>query len=433
MIDVRTTFNDAERLARSTPNALAQQAKGSEILKIAAEVRGRRAAGETVRNFTIGDFDPSMFPIPDILRDRVAAELAAGQTNYPPEVGLPELRDAIVQHYAEHLGLLYPEDCVLVGSGARPPIYAAYHTILEAGDSVVYPVPCWNVPYYVALHQAVGVPVVTRPERGFLPTVEDLLPHLGTARMLVLNSPLNPCGTVISSEMLRDVSLAVVAENDRRRAAGERPLILLYDQVYWQLVYGDRRHVTPVGLVPEVAPYTILVDAISKSWAATGLRVGWAVAPPWIRSRMASLIGHMGAWAGRAEQRATATLLADPSLVAPWMTSFRGALQARLVRLHDGLRGLRDEGLPVDCLDAEGALYLSARFDLGGRVVDGAPIRTDDDARRALLGEADTAIVPFTAFGYPPGTGWVRFSVGAVDLDDVDRSVEALRRFLRRI
>lgn len=433
MVDVQSTFTDAERLAAATPNPLARGMEGSDILAIAAEVQAMRARGETVSNFTIGDFDPAIFPIPEALRERLKAELDAGRTNYPPAVGIDELRAAIRGFYADRLGLDYPEGTVVVGSGARPPIYAAFRTLVAPGDVCVYPVPSWNIRYYVYLTEGRGVPVVTKPENGFMPTADDLLPHLRTARLIALNSPLNPCGTVIAENLLRELCEAIVAENARRRTLDERPLILLYDQVYWQLTFGDYAHHTPVSLVPEMAPYTVLVDAISKCWAGTGLRVGWAVAPPWIRSRMAPLIGHMGAWAGRAEQHAVAAMLAEPAQVDPFMEDFKSTVQGRLRKLRDGLLSMRDEGLPVDCLDAQGAIYLSARFDLHGRTVDGITIDSDDAARALLLRRAGVAVVPFTAFGYPENTGWIRFSVGAATDEEVDTALERLRNLLRSL
>ncbi|MFT4623947.1 MAG: aspartate aminotransferase [Myxococcota bacterium] len=429
-LDVRSVFAAAGDLPARTPSPMAAAMQGSQILAIAGEVGTLRAAGAAVANFTIGDFDTSLFPVPQALVDGIKAKLDAGETNYPPAVGMPQLRAAIRSFYAERLGLDYPEGCVQVGSGARPPIYAAFRSILAPGDIVVHPVPTWNVRYYVHLNDAVGVPLVTKPENGFMPTLDDLLPHLQTARMIVLNSPLNPSGTVIDEDLLRPVCTAIVAENDRRAAAGERPLMLLYDQVYQQLVFDGYAHTTPVHLVPEMAKYTILVDAISKAWAATGVRLGWAVAPPWVIGRMKPLVGHMGAWAGRAEQLATADILANPALVDDYMTQFRGVLQARLRRLRDGLLAMKADGLPVDCLDAQGAIYLSARFDLDGLTVGGRTIASDEDVRSVLLHGAGVAVVPFTAFGYPEGTGWVRFSVGSVSDADVDGALARIRALL---
>ena len=431
---IEEVLQHADVLAERAPSPLSRGLQGSAILKIAGEVRALKATGAAVGNFTIGDFNPDFFPIPDAFRERIKAELDAGQTNYPPAVGIPELREAVRGFYTERLGLSYPEGTVQVGAGARPPIFAAFQTILDVGDVVVYPVPTWNIRYYVYLNRAHGVPVVTQPENGFMPTAEDLLPHLSTARLVVLNSPLNPCGTVIAENLLRDICEAIVAENERRLAGNERPLMLLYDQVYWQLTFENYTHHTPVGLVPEMAQYTVMVDAISKSWAATGLRVGWAVAPPWIRGRMGPLVGHMGAWAARAEQRATAAMLDEPAEIDAHMADFRAAVQRRLQILRDGILAMKAQGLPVDCLDAQGAIYLSVRFDLdGGEHPSRGRIEGDESVRQLLLQEAGIALVPFTAFGYPENTGWTRFSVGAVTERDIEDALGRLAEVLRAV
>ncbi|MBT3219270.1 MAG: aminotransferase class I/II-fold pyridoxal phosphate-dependent enzyme [Proteobacteria bacterium] len=432
-IECDAYFSNSSDLSRLTPNSVAGALEDSMIRHMAAEVRDLRAQGTPVMNFTIGDFAPSQFPIPPGLRRRIKKHLDAGQTNYPSADGLPQLRQAIRRLYKNSLGLDYPEGCVQVGSGARPPIYATFATVLDPGDMVVYPVPSWNIHYYVYLQQAKNVPVVTKPENGFMPRAHDLLPHLPKARLVILTSPLNPAGTTISKELLRDICEAMVEENRRRRRDGERPVMLLYDQVYWQLTYGQNRHYTPIELLPEMARYTILIDAISKNWAATGLRVGWAVVPPWLRSRMKPFVGHMGAFAGRAEQLATAELLNETDELKPFMNQFRHGLQLRLNRLHKGLQAMKADGLPVDSMAPQGAIYLSARFDglIGSVLPDGTTLDSDDDMRRHLLHKANVAIVPFNAFGYPANTGWVRFAVGAVSLQDIDTALERLRALLQ--
>ncbi len=421
-VDLKAWAEDQE-LGPSLVNTLVAGMEGSAILTVAGHVRRLSAEGRTITNLTIGDFDPKQFPIPDPLRDAIVAELEAGQTNYPPATGLPELSRAIQGMVQKRLGLGYPERCILVGAGARPPIHAAFATIVEPGEVVVYPVPSWNARYYVHLCGGVGRVIETRPEDGFLPTLADVEPHLADARMFVLNSPVNPSGTVIRESQLEEIARAIVNENRRRRRAGRRPLVLLYDQVYWQLTFGGRVHHTPVGLVPEIAATTLLVDAISKSWAATGLRVGWAVGPAAMIDAMGTYIGHMGAWAPRAEQRAVARLLDQPGAMDDWMKAFRSAIERRLARLSAGLRELEAEGLPVTCIEPQGAIYLSARLDLGC---------ADEVLRARLLDEAGVGVVPFSAFGYPEGTGWVRLSVGAVSEDDCDRAIERLGALLRR-
>jgi aspartate aminotransferase len=238
---------------------------------------------------------------------------------------------------------------------------------------------------------------------------------------------------LLSKEGLTEICDAILAENHRREETGDRPLFLLYDQVYWQLTYGQK-HFTPVGLRPEMARYTLLIDAVSKAFAGTGLRVGWAVVPPWIRDRMKPLIGHMGAWAGRAEQLATARFLCDPPALQAFLGDFRDALQQRLNTIRNTLLDLKTQGFPVDALDAQGAIYLSAHFDLiGRRLRDGTLIESDEDIRAFLLHKAGIGIVPFSAFGYPENSGWVRFSVGSVSTQALQQAMQRLRQALTHV
>jgi aspartate aminotransferase len=405
--------------------------RGSSILAIAGEVKALQAAGKKVHDLTIGDFNPALFPIPPALIEAIKTAYDEGHTNYPPAVGMTELRQAVVDLYERELGLRFPIDAVLTGSGARPPIYAAFAAVVAAGDTVVYPVPSWNINHYVFLNEAKGVPIITSAENDFMPTAAQLAPHLPTARMVVINSPLNPAGSVISAELLGGICDAILAENARRAPLGERPLYLLYDAVYWKLVFAGAQHLTPIGLRPEMAPFTIMIDAISKWWAGTGLRVGWCVAPPWVRAQMQSLVGHMGAWPGKAEQVATARVLRDPALLGDYMPNYLAALQQRLGRLQEGIRAMQAEGLPIRCLDVQGAIYLSVQVGgIGQTTASGKRLSNDEDLRAYLLHEGAVAVVPFTAFGYPANTGWLRMSVGSVTMEAVEGTLAGLRHCL---
>jgi aspartate aminotransferase len=421
-INLNDWFENSGDLPERTPSELAKGLEGSAILKIAGEVRQLLAEGREIANFTVGDFSPDQFRIPEVLKDRIQAALNDGQTNYPPAIGIPEIRAEVRELYRRELGLDYPEGCVQVGSGARPPIFSAFACLVSPGETVLYQVPSWNIRYYVHLNQAKGVALTAKAENGFMLTAADLLPHLGEARMLVINTPQNPSGTVIGKQALTDICEAIVAENNKRATTGKPPLMLMYDQVYWQLTFGESEHHHPVGVVPEMAPYTLYVDAISKSWAATGLRMGWAVVPPWVRDKMKAYVGHMGAWPSRTVQLATAQVLNDAA-IKTYMTEFKAALQARLDRLYNGFAAMEADGLPVHAIAPQGAIYLTVQFNDG---------QSDDATRSALLHEADTAVVPFTAFGYPAGSGWVRYSVGAVGLDDIDASLRKTRAWLEK-
>jgi aspartate aminotransferase len=431
-VDVAATYEQTrENWADRSCNPHFDALRGSSILAIAREVHSLQAEGKEVHNLTIGDFKPAIFPIPSALTKGIQAAYEQGQTNYPPAVGTMELREAVVGLYERELGLKFPVESVLAGSGARPPIYSAIAAIVAEGDAVVYPVPSWNVNHYVFLNKAHGVPLVTKPEHGFMPTADDIAPHLSTARLIVINSPQNPSGSVIDRGLLEGICDAILAENARRAGTGERPLYLLYDAVYWRLVFGDAVHHTPFGLRPAMAPFTIMVDAVSKWWAGTGLRVGWCVAPPWVRAKMQALVGHMGAWPARPEQIATAQVLNDESQLGDFMPTFMSALNSRLSRLQEGIRQMQAEGMPIRCLDVQGAIYLSVQVGIIGKTsADGTCIEDDEAMRSYLLHEGGVAIVPFTAFGYPANTGWLRMSVGSVTMEAVEGTLAGLRACL---
>lgn len=433
-IDVAQLVANPSPSLRAGINPIVDTLVGSTILKMAAQVRALKAQGRAVCDLTVGDFNPRQFPAPEALRLKVAELVQGGETNYPPSDGMPELRQAVVDFYEARLGLRFPLESVYIASGARPPLYAAYTTLLCPGDTMVYAVPSWNNNYYGHLNQARTVVVPTSPDDGFMPTAALLAPHLRDARILHLNSPLNPCGTCIQADALRDIATLVVDENRRREAQGERPLYLLWDMVYWLVTFGQTRHEDPIRLVPEVAPYAIYVDAISKWLASTGLRVGWGVVPPWLAPKFKNLIGHIGAWAPRAEQLATAWMLRNPQHIDAFLDPFLGAVQARLERLYTRLDAMTAEGLPVRAIAPQGAIYLSVQVDLRGRTgPDGAVLRTNEQIRMLLLEQAGVAVVPFQAFGLEDETAWFRISVGAVSLDELDDAMDRLRALVRQV
>jgi len=407
---------------------------GSEILAIAADVRKRVAAGDEICNLTVGDFSPEQFAVPARLREGIIAALEQGRTNYPPSSGIMPLREAVSQLFARRLSLHYPPSSVLVAGGARPLIYGTYRAVVDPGDRVVFPVPSWNNNHYAHLLGADAVPVYCGPDSRFLPTREDLLRVLPGARLLCINSPLNPTGTAIDADALRGISEAIVAENEVRKTSGQRPLYLLYDQVYWMLRMPGVEHVTPPGLVPEMADYTIFVDGISKAFAATGLRVGWAAGPADIIERMAAILTHMGAWAPRPEQHATAELLGDDAAMDEFLGTLMEGVGARLDRLHEGFASLAAEGLPIEVIPPMGAIYLTVRIHpFERRTPQGERLQTNEAIRRYLLDAARVAIVPFQAFGVSRDDGWFRLSVGAVGIDEVGAAITRLGDALRAL
>jgi aspartate aminotransferase len=418
MTDALTQLTDASL------STLARGMTGSEVLKIAGEVRALTSAGRSVANLTVGDFSPSEFRIPALLESLIAKNFADGQTNYPPSDGTLELRKAVVALFREEFGLTYPLESTLIAGGARPIIYAAYAAVVDPGDKVVYPTPSWNNNHYTYLTGGVPVELVVGADTNFMPTAEMIRPHVRDARLIAVCTPLNPTGTVMAKDDVEAIGRLVVDENERRAAAGERPLFLLWDQVYWMLTFGENRHWCPPQLVPESAAYTIFVDGISKAFAATGLRVGWTVAPPAVTARMRDIIGHMGAWAPKAEQLAVASFLGQKDEIAAFHEHMIRELRLRLDALYDGFMEMRRDGLPVHAIAPQGAIYLSVQFDLLER------FGTNEAIRRFLLEEAGFAVVPFQAFGLKREDGWFRLSAGAVSLRDIEEGLGRVRRAL---
>jgi aspartate aminotransferase len=417
----------------SSLSELARGVIGSEILKIAAEVRQARSRGEEILDLTVGDFAPAQFPIPLRLKEEIERAYAEGNTNYPPSDGVLALREAVASFLEREQGLKYPLEAILIAGGARPILYGAYRTVLDPGDGILYSVPSWNNNHYAYLTGAVPIELEGRKESGFFPTAEEFRPHLSKARMLVLNSPMNPTGTVVNPSELGKIAHLVVEENRRRRPLGAKGLVLLYDQIYSALHFGVAKRSSPPELVPESFAYTVLLDGISKQFAATGLRVGWAAGPPALIWRMRDILGHVGAWAPKPEQVATARFLSDAGAVSAYHKNFCSAIRARLDLLFDLFSRLGREGFPVEAIEPQGAIYLSARFDWIGADIDGRAIRTNEEIARLLLSRARIAAVPFQAFGYRPESGWFRLSVGAVSEQEIRDAEPRLRALLASV
>src|SRR6266540_2732214 len=388
-MDLRGKLGDPA-LVDGSLSDLARGVIGSEILRIAAEIRALKAKGAEICNLTVGDFDPAQFPAPSKLLDGMRDALAAGQTNYPPSDGVVALREAVASYYGKHLGLAYPVESVLITGGARPLLYGSYRTVLDPGDVAVYPVPSWNNNHYSYLCGARAIELPVRADANFFPTPDDVRPTIAEARLLLINSPLNPTGTVIDPVVLQGICELIVAENRRRERVGGKALWLCYDQVYWQLVFGDAKHAMP----------------------------------PAARQRMADILGHVGAWAPKPEQVAMAALLDDDAAVASYLTQQRARVRERLDRLAAGFAAMRARGTAVEVTAPQGAIYLSVRFPIPGQ--------SNEATRRMLLDKAGFAIVPFQAFGLRDDSGWYRISVGAVSLAEIDAALPRVEAALPR-
>jgi aspartate aminotransferase len=250
------------------------------------------------------------------------------------------------------------------------------------------------------------------------------------ASLLALCSPLNPTGTVFSKDQLESICDLVLEEN-QRRGPDEKPLYVMYDQIYWVLTYGATQHFDPVSLRPEMHPYTIFVDGISKSLAATGVRVGWAFGPRRVIDKMKSILGHVGAWSPKAEQVASAHFLNNTNALNDYLSDFKTEIIGRLNGFYQGIQALKAEGFRVDAIAPTAAIYLTVQFDIKGMIQpDGQRIETTEQITAYLLNQAKLAVVPFSAFGASKSSVWYRLSVGTASMQDVQDSIGSLRSAL---
>ena len=412
---------------------LAQNLIGSEIIKIGNQVNELKAQGAEIANLTIGDLDSNIYPIPAGLKQNIQKAYADNLTNYPPANGLLSLRKAVAKDIKSRWNLDYSPDDILVSGGSRPLIYATFKTIVDEGDKVVYAVPSWNNNHYAYLTSANAVELEVSPEDNFLPTADVITPHLEGAVLLALCSPLNPTGTMFTKEQLSEICEAVIAENKKRRE-GEKPLYLMYDQIYAMLTFGDSEHFNPVSLYPELRDYTIYIDGTSKCFAATGVRVGWSFGPTKVIDRMKALLTHVGAWAPKPEQQAVAEFLDKTPAVNEFVNDFKGKIAHSLEVLHAGIQEMKSKNLAVDSIKPMGALYLTIKLDYVGKTTeDGKVLKDSTDLVFYLIEKAGVALVPFSAFGNSREMPWFRASVGACSVEDLQKMFPKLEAALAKL
>jgi aspartate aminotransferase len=412
---------------------LAETLIGSEIVKLGNAISERIRNGEKIYNFTIGDFDPSIFPIPQELEDEIISSYKHHYTNYPPADGILELRKSVAEFLKDTQGVDYSTNEVLIAAGGRPLIYTTFKAIVDKGDKVIYAAPSWNNNHYVHMNEAVHCCIEATPENNFMPTAEDIAPHIPGATLLCLCSPQNPTGTTFTKDELEKICDLVIEENSKR-SDDEKKLYIMFDQMYWTLTFGKTEHYNPVVLRPELKDYTVFIDGISKVFAATGVRVGWSFGPATIIAKMKAILSHLGAWSPMAEQKATAKYLAQKENVQTYLKHFKAELEERLERIYEGFIKLRNEGYCVDAVAPQAAIYLTIRIDLVGKTTEDEKKLEDQSAVTSyLLSEAKLAVVPFYAFGAEKTSPWYRLSVGTCKKEEIDEMLSHLRSALAKL
>jgi aspartate aminotransferase len=412
---------------------LAETLISSEIVKLGGIIKEKIQAGEKIYNFTIGDFDSSIFPIPQRLKEEIIKAYENGYTTYPAADGELDLRKSVAGFLKRKQGLEYQPNEILISNGGRPLIYAIFRSIVDKGDKVIYPVPSWNNNHYTHFNEGIHTTVTALHENQFMPTAAQIEPHLKGATLLALCSPLNPTGTVFSKEALTEICDLVIAENERR-GENEKKLYVLYDQIYWTLTHNNTEHHDPVSLRAKMRDYTIFVDGISKSFAATGVRVGWSMGPEVIISKMKAINSHVGSWAPMAEQKAVCKFLQDEQAVDQYLSHFKTEVNKRLVGLYQGIIGLKATGFSVNAIEPMAAIYLTVQFDLKGKKTAGGEVLANQEmVTNYLLNEAKLAMVPFGFFGADRESNWYRISVGCCKYEEISELMQILKSALEKL
>ena len=412
---------------------LAETLIGSEIVKLGGEIKEKIRQGATIYNFTIGDFDPSIFPIPKELEDEIVTAYRKHFTNYPAAEGNLDLREAIASFMRQREGIDYNINEILVASGGRPLIYTVFRAICDKNDKVIYAVPSWNNNHYTHFTESQHIVIEATEKTNFMPTADDIRPHIQEAALISLCSPQNPTGTTFRKEELAAICDMVLEENNRR-GPQEKKLYVMFDQMYWHLTYGDIQHHDPVSLRPAMKDYTIYIDAVSKVFAATGVRVGWALGPAALIQKMKLILTHIGAWAPMAEQKALANYLQQGAAIDTYLVNFKREIEERLRTIHAGFKDLQASGLPVDAIAPEAAIYLTVKIDLVGRKTkEGKLLEKQADVTAYLLDAASLALVPFYAFGASPNSAWYRLSVGTCKKEEIGDVIKKLREAINSL
>jgi len=419
-------------MAEQMLSNLAQTLIGSEIVKLGGIIKDKISKGEHIYNYTIGDFDSSEFPIPALLRKEIKNAYDEGYTTYPLADGETDLRKAVAGFIQNKQGLDLDISEILIAAGGRPLIYAAYRAIVDKGEKVIYPVPSWNNNHYTHFTEGEHIKIEALQENNFMPTAEQIRPHIKGAALIALCSPLNPTGTVFKKQDLLDICNLIIEENEIR-PEGEKKLYLLFDQIYWTLTFGDTEHFDPITLQPKMKEYTVFIDGISKAFAATGVRVGWSFGPKHLIAKMKAINSHVGAWAPMAEQKAVAKFLVQEVIVEDYFVTFKKEIDYRLRHIYDGFIALKNDGFAVDAIYPQAAIYLTVKINLVGKSYNGLQFENQPAVTEYILNEAKLAMVPFSSFGAKADSSWYRISVGCVKKEEISDVLEKLRKALKNV
>ena len=389
---------------------IARNVRASTTMSIDSLSKQLKAEGHDVLSFAVGEPD---FPTPDHIKAAGIGAIEENLTRYTPASGTAELKKAVCLRMREDLGVDYAPDQVVISSGAKHVLYLALRALVDPGDEVILPTPGY-VSYYELIKMVGGVPVLVpaTEAEGFKLTAEKLKEAVTPkTKALILNSPCNPTGMVYSREQLAALAKVCVEED----------IYIISDEIYYSLTYDGRAFVSLASLGEAVRERLILVNGVSKSYAMTGWRIGYALTRPDIAAVMSSYVSHStGSPNAIAQRAATVALTSGQELVGEMREAFQQRRDYMVARIN-AMEGVR-------CLKPEGAFYVLMNIEkVLGRTLGGALIESDEDFATALLKSQGVAVVPGEGFG---AKNYIRWSYAA-SLESIREGMDRLERFLQ--
>lgn len=380
----------------------------SVTLKTDAKAKALRAAGRPVIGFAAGEPD---FETPAHVVDAAARALADPRNfRYSPAAGLPELREAIATQASARSAQQISTSQVVVTNGGKQAVFQAFQGVIDPGDEVLLPTPHWTTyPEVIRLADGVPVPVFAGAEHDYKVTVAQLEDaYTARTKALVFVSPSNPTGAVYTRDETRSIGEWALA----------RGVWVITDEIYKDLVYDGVESMSVVALVPELAGQTITLDGVAKTYAMTGWRVGWMVAPDGVARAVANLQSHVTSNVANISQRAALAALTGPQ---DCIETFKAAFDRRRRTLVSGLAAIDGVRVPMP----QGAFYVYPDVsDLLGRDWSGLHATSTAQLAELILTEAEVAVVPGEAFG---PSGYLRLSFALAD-EALEEGVGRLRR-----
>jgi aspartate aminotransferase len=361
--------------------------KPSATIQITQKARELKAAGKDIISLSVGEPD---FDTPDNIKQAAIAAIQRGETKYPPVSGIQPLREAIAAKFKRENGLDYKASQTIVGTGGKQVLYNAFLATLNPGDEVVIPTPYWvSYPEMVALNGGTSVFVATTLENNFKLQPADLDRAITPrTKWVMLNSPSNPSGAAYSHDELKAITDVLVAHPH---------VWVLTDDMYEHLTYGDFKFVTPAEIEPRLYERTLTMNGVSKAYAMTGWRIGYAAGPEHLIKAMDMVQGQQTSGAATISQWAALEALTGPQ---DCIQTFKKAFEKR----RDLVVSMLNQATGLKCPKPEGAFYVypSVAGLIGKKTESGRVIATDEDFVIGLLEAEGVAAVHGSAFGLGP-------------------------------